>query len=169
MAWAARTRDHTTSGPPFFIKFDGKKNVSCVSVCLTFILNFFHPSSSHSAWRPWPLSPSPSLCTSHISPSHCQINNLFFRSAALPKGLTSYDAIRAEGGREGGRRRSRDPDDATRRGGREGSMQIEISRGRDPQIEPSYCSDGQTDAVVVSIREKFVEMEKSRSLTTLPT
>ena len=39
-------------------------------------------------------------------------------------------------------------------------MQIEISRGRDPQIEPSYRADGQTDAAVISIREKFVEMAK---------
>ena len=38
-------------------------------------------------------------------------------------------------------------------------MQIEISRGRDPQIEPSYCADGWMDRLTRrnGVREKLVE------------
>ena len=38
-------------------------------------------------------------------------------------------------------------------------MQIEISRGRDPQIEPSYCADRWMDRLTrrKSVREKLVE------------
>ena len=42
-------------------------------------------------------------------------------------------------------------------------MQIEISRGRDQQIEPSYCADGLTDTTVVYERNLW------RILTTLCT
>ena len=102
----------------------------------------FSPSSSHSAASNSPLLlPSAlHLCDVCVRPPSHHTAKLITCSFVLPRCqkdlLARYDADEAKGGR--------------------GSMQIEISRGRDPQIEPSYCADGWMDRLTRrnGVREK---------------
>ena len=109
----------------------------------------FPPSSSHSAASNSPLLLPSALHLCVRPPSH-HTAKLITCSFVLPRCqkdlLARYDADEARGG---GQRAEGEGRDGTGQRGREGggSMQIEISRGRDPQIEPSYCADGWTVTV----------------------